>query len=369
MALKPKRPSLFSVLVGAGTLAFAFRRTGKQDRLALARLKPQALPPEQPAASSAEPALAPRAQGRDAATPTQIPPRGWWAIAKRTASKFGENELMSEAASVTFYALLSLVPAITALVSLYGLVSDPSTIAKQLDALAGVIPSGGMEIISEQVKRLTQSSSGGLGIGLVVGLATALWSANAATKAMFSALNDVYGERERRSFLRLTGTSLAFTLGGIVTMMLGLVVVVALPALFAAIGLDAAFALAVRIARIPLMLAVLVAVLALLFRYGPSRRPPQWRWVTWGGAFGAIGWVALSVGFSWYVSNFGSYNKTYGSLGAIIGFMTWIWLSATVLLLGAQLNAEMETQTAHDTTTGSSKPLGQRDAKSADTVA
>ncbi len=367
--MKRKRPSLVSILIGAGTLAFAFRRTGKEDRIALARLKPQSETPKLSISPKDGSALSPQALGRDAATPTEIPARGWWAIAKRSAVKFNENELMSEAASVTFYALLSLVPAITALVSLYGLVSDPSSIGKQLDSLSGVVPSGGMEIISEQVKRLTQSSSSGLGIGLVIGLATALWSANAATKAMFSALNDVYGERETRSFIRLTGTSLAFTVGGIVTMILGLVIVVALPLLFKAIGLDMAFALVVRIARVPFMLLVLVAALALLFRYGPSRRPPQWRWVTWGGAAGAIGWVALSVGFSWYVTNFGSYNKTYGSLGAIIGFMTWIWLSTTVLLLGAQLNAEMETQTARDTTKGAPKPTGQRGAKSADTVA
>ena len=364
--MKRRRPSFLSVLVGLGTFAFAFRRTGTADRLALARLGPQAAVTRSETASKTEPV--PTA-GRDAATPMEIPARGWWAIAKRTAAKFGENELMSEAASVTFYALLSLVPAITALVSLYGLVSDPSTIAKQLDSLSDVIPSGGMEIIGEQVTRLTQSPSGGLGVGLVIGLATALWSANAATKAMFSALNDVHGERETRNFFRLTGTSLAFTLGGIVTMILGLVVVVALPALFKTFGLDTVFALVVRVARIPLMLAVLVGALALLFRYGPDRRPPQWRWVTWGGAFGAVGWVALSVGFSWYVSNFGSYNKTYGSLGAIIGFMTWIWLSTTVLLLGAQLNAEMEVQTGRDTTTGAPKALGQRGANAADTVA
>ncbi len=364
--MKRRRPSLFTILVGLGTFAFAFRRTGTADRRALARLKPRPVPP---VSSQAPSAPSRQAAGQGATTPTEIPAAGWWTIAKRTAGKFGENELMSEAASVTFYALLSLVPAITALVSLYGLVADPTTIAKQLDSLAGVIPSGGMEIIGEQVKRLTQGPTGGLGIGLLVGLATALWSANAATKAMFSALNDVNGERETRNFLRLTGTSLTFTIGGIVIMILGLVIVVALPALFQAIGLDTAFALAMRILRIPLMLLVLVAALALLFRYGPDRRPAQWRWVTWGGAFGAIGWVALSVGFSWYVANFGSYNKTYGSLGAIIGFMTWIWLSTTVLLLGAQLNAEMETQTARDTTVGTPKAIGQRGAKAADTVA
>ena len=185
---------------------------------------------------------------------------------------------------------------------------------------------------------------------------------------MFSALNDVYGEREQRGFLRLTATSLAFTLGGIVTMILGLVLVVALPAVFKAIGLDTAFALAVRILRIPVMGVVIVGALALLFRYGPDRQPAKWSWVTWGSVFGAVAWVALSVGFSWYVASFGSYNKTYGSLGAIIGFMTWIWLSTTVLLVGAQLNAEMETQTSRDTTTGKARPLGGRGAMAADAV-
>ena len=285
------------------------------------------------------------------------------------AKNFGENELMSEAASVTFYTLLSLAPAITALVSLYGLVSDPHTIETQLNALSDVIPSGGMEIIGDQVKRLVQSSSSGLSLGLALGVVTALWSANAATKAMFSALNEVYDVHEDRGFLRLAATSLAFTIGGVATMILGLVLVVVLPVVFKAIGLDDAFALAVRIGRIPVMLVVIVTGLALIFRYGPNRAPPRWRWVTWGGALGACLWVALSVGFSWYVANFGSYNKTYGSLGAVVGFMTWIWLSTTVLLIGAQVNAEMERQTAQDTTTGEPKPMGERGAVPADQMA
>lgn len=367
--MKRRRPSLFSILVSAGTLAFAFRRTGKQDRATLARLKPQPASSRRAAAPQPDVATSPEASEHDAATPQDIPARGWWSIIKRTASNFGKNELMSEAAGVTFYALLSLVPAITALVSLFGLVADPKTIGNQLDSLSGVIPSGGMDIISEQVHRLVQSPTSGLGIGLIVGLATALWSANAATKAMFSSLNDVYGESESRSFIRLTAISLAFTVGGIVTMILGLGLVVVLPVVFKAIGLDTTFAIVVRFARLPVMLALIVAALALLFRYGPSREPPRWRWVTWGGVFGAVAWVAVSVGFSWYVANFGSYNKTYGSLGAIVGFMTWIWISTTVLLLGAQVNAEMERQTSFDTTTGDAQPLGERGAKAADTVA
>lgn len=276
---------------------------------------------------------------------------------------------MSDAASVTFYTLLSLVPAITAIVSLYALVADPSTISGQLRSASDLVPGGGMDIIRDQVSRLTHSSPGGLSFGLVAGLGTAIWSANAATKAMFGALNNVYGEQESRSFVRFTLMSLAFTVGGIVVLVGGGALVVLLPAVFKTMGLDGAFAVAMRVIRIPVMAALVVAALALLYRYGPSRTPPKWRWVTWGGSIATVGWIALSVGFSWYVANFGSYNKTYGSLGAIVGFMTWIWLSSTVLLVGAQINAELEAQTAVDSTVGASKPLGQRGARAADIVA
>ncbi len=309
-----------------------------------------------------------KAVGRDADTPEEIPPRGWLQIAKRTVAKFSENDLMKEAAGITFYALLSLFPALAAMVSIYGLFSDPHSIEKNLDTLSAFLPGGGMEIIRQQVERLVQSPASGLSIGAIVGVLTALWSANQGTKAMFSALNDVYGEREKRGFVKLTATSLGFTLGAILLLVFGLALVVVLPLLFKAIGMGAAFDAAVAIARWPVILALIVAALAVLFRYGPSRRVARWRWLTWGSAFGAVAWVALSIGFSWYVSKFGSYNKTYGSLGAIIGFMTWIWLSSTVLLLGAQVNAEMETQTGKDSTAGSHRPIGARGAKAADAV-
>ena len=282
---------------------------------------------------------------------------------------FRENELLSEAAGVTFYALLSLFPAITAIVSVYGLFANPATIQSHLDAASGLIPTGGMQIIDDQVKRLAASPASGLSAGAIIGVLAALWSANQGTKAMFSALNDVYGERERRGFVRLTAVSLAFTAGGILIMLLGIGLIVVLPLVFQAAGMAGAFDIVARVARWPVLLAALMAMLrALLYRYGPSRRLALWRWVTWGGAIAAVTWVALSVGFSWYVEHFGSYNKTYGSLGAIIGFMTWIWLSTTVLLLGAQINAELETQTAADSTIGGGKPLGRRGASAADTL-
>ena len=308
-------------------------------------------------------------RGKQASAPEQIPARGWFDIAKRTAKKFSDNKLMSEAASVTFFALLSLFPAVTALVSIYGLFMDPSTIQSHLNSVAGFIPSGGMQIIEEQVKRLTQSPHGGLSVGASVGILAALWSANQGAKAMLSALNDVYGERESRGFFKLTAVSLAFTVGGIAASLVGIILVLVLPIAFDAIGLGSALDLVMKIARWPFMLIGLMAALAVLYRFGPSRHRAQWRWVTWGGVVGAVSWVALSFGFSWYVEHFGSYNKTYGSLGAVIGFMTWIWLSSTVLLLGAQVNAEMETQTAKDTTVGGEKPPGTRGASAADSIA
>ena len=349
--------SLWSRLRGVGVAAQAVRHASR-GTFDLEALKPQG--------SNGQAAADPRGSGSDATTPQEIPPRGWFEIAKRTAKKFSENELMSEAAGVTFFALLSLFPAITAMVSIFGLFADPATIRDHLADAAGIIPSGGMEIIEDQVKRLTQTPSSGLSLGAAVGLATALWSANQGSKAMLSALNDVYGEKEGRGFIRLTATSLAFTIGGVIGLLIALGAILVLPLAFGALGLGGVYVFAVKIVRWPVIALAVVGALALLYRFGPSRNLAKWRWVTWGGAIGAIAWLALSFGFSWYVEHFGSYNKTYGSLGAIVGFMTWIWLSSTVFLLGAQINAEMETQTDRDSTVGAEKPIGMRGAAPAD---
>ena len=350
--------SWLSILGFAGSAALVLNRLRKDQPA-------QNHQPLRPAGASAVPnstgrGLTPAAKGGDAASPVEIPWPGWREIAIRTAKKFSENELMSEAASVTFFALLALFPAITAIVSIYGLFADPSTIQGHLDSVSSLMPSGGVDIIREQVKRLTQNPASRLGLGAIVGLLAALWSANQGSKAMFSALNVVYDETETRGFFKVLGVSLAFTIGGILFLLLGIGVIVVLPLLFDVLGLSGFLDVAIRILRWPVILFVLVAMLSVLYRYGPSRQPPvRWRWVTWGGAFAAAAWIALSLGFSWYVTNFGSYNKTYGSLGAIIGFMTWIWLSSTVLLLGGQLNAELESQTDHDPT-GAREPSQDR---------
>lgn len=388
--MSKQKQSVFKVLSAALGLAVAYRKTAKREADNVEVLRPHGKRSDTARGKSAATASTAKSKnskagiqnnekragsapqssaGRNAAVPEEIPPRGWWEIAKRTAQKFSENDLMSEAASVTFYALLSLFPAITAMVSIYGLIADPHTIQGQLNSASGFIPSGGMQILQDQIKRLTESPTSGLSIGAIVGILTALWSANQGSKAMLSALNDVYGEREERGFVKLTAVSLAFTIGGIGTLLVLLGAIVVVPLVFKFIGIGGASDVIVKVLRWPLALAAIMAGLAVLYRFGPSRHRARWRWVTWGGAVGAVLWVVLSFGFSWYVEHFGNYNKTYGSLGAVIGFMTWIWLSSTVLLLGGQVNAEMEAQTSKDTTVGGTQPVGGRGAAAADTVA
>jgi len=307
--------------------------------------------------------------GQDAGAPSEIPAQGWWAIAKRTAGKISEDRLLTEAAGITFYALLALFPALAAMVSLYGLFSDPASILNNLSAVSGVVPGGGMQIITDQVHSLASNGSKALGFGAVLGIATSLWSANQGTKALFDALNVVYDETEKRGFLLRTAVTLAFTVGGILFVLLAMAAVVVVPVVLGFMGLGGVADLLLRLLRWPVLLVALAALLACIYRFGPSREQARWHWVTWGGGFAAVTWVVGSIAFSWYVSHFGSYDKTYGSLGAAVGFMTWIWLSATVVLIGAEVNAEMEHQTARDTTTGPERPTGSRGAVKADAVA
>ncbi|MEA2782708.1 MAG: rane protein [Rhodospirillaceae bacterium] len=307
-------------------------------------------------------------RGRFATSPSEIPARGWKDILLRVYRKIWEDRIMVIAAGVTFYALLALFPAIAALVSLYGLFADPATINSQLDKIASFMPGGAIEVIRDQLNRVVAQGSGKLGITFIVGLCFSLWSANAATKTVFDALNIVYREEEKRGFIKLNAISLAFTLAGIVFLLLAIVATVVLPLALNYIGLGSVTAIIVDILRWPILLAAVSLVLAVLYRYGPSRAEAQWRWISWGSAFAAIMWLIVSMLFSWYAAEFGNYNKTYGSLGAVIGFMTWIWLSTMVVLIGAELDAEMEHQTVRDSTTGRPKPLGARGATMADTV-
>jgi membrane protein len=186
-------------------------------------------------------------------------------------------------------------------------------------------------------------------------------------KAMFDALNIVYHEKEKRGFFRLNAISLAVTFGAIGFVIVALISITVAPMIIEYLGLSSMVELMAKIARWPLLLVVSSFFIAVIYRYGPSRDKPKWRWITPGSFLAACLWLGASLLFSWYAENFGSYNKTYGSLGAAIGFMTWLWLSTIVILVGGKLNAEMEHQTAEDTTEGHPQPLGHRGAWMADT--
>lgn len=357
-----------AAVAASGLLMLAFGR-GRTD---LPRTEAARMRPRQHGGSAREAAALQREavdpRGRSADTPAEIPVRGWWDILKRTFKEIDDDRVMTEAAGVTFYTLLALFPAIAAMISIYGLFADPATIGEHLNLIAGFVPGGGLEIIEEQVRRITEKGSGALGFGVVVGLATSLWSANQAMKALVDALNVVYDEKEKRGFFRRLLLTMSFTLGGLLFMLLAIAAVVVLPVVLQYVGLGS-LETVLGLARWPVLLLAIGLFLALIYRYGPSRQNARWRWVTWGSAVASLLWVVGSIGFSWYVTNFGDYNETYGSLGAAIGFMTWIWLSSILILVGAELNAEMEHQTARDTTTGPERPMGKRGAKMADRVA
>jgi membrane protein len=309
-----------------------------------------------------------RDRGRAATKPSEIPAKGWKDILWRVYQEMNEDRILAVAAGVTFYTLLAIFPGIAALVSSYGLFADAATINDHLATLSGFLPGGALEIIGDQVKRITSKGGGTLGLAFFSGLAISLWSANAGMKAIFDALNIVYEEDEKRSFIRLNMQSLLFTVGALAFLLVALGAVVVLPIIFEFLHLGQVFEPLLAVLRWPLLYLAVLFGLACLYRYGPSRDTAEWRWVTWGSGIAGAVWLIASMLFSWYVSNFGNYNETYGSLGAAIGFMTWIWLSTTIVLLGGEINAEMEHQTAKDTTVGGDKPLGTRGASMADRV-
>jgi membrane protein len=260
----------------------------------------------------------------------------------RVYENFSTHRIMAVAAGVTFYALLALFPGIAALISLYGLFADPGTVSQHVNGLSSIVPGGGTAIIADEMDRVAAQGNGRLSIAFLVSLVISLWSANSGMKAIFDALNVVYGVREQRSFIMLNVISAAFTLALMLFLLLAMAGVVVLPAILSFVGEPDGAPWLMSFLRWPVLLIAVILVVTALYRYGPSRDQARWRWITWGSVFSAIAWLAVSILFSWYTAHFGSYNKTYGSLGAVFGFMTWIWLSITVVLLGAEIDAELE---------------------------
>jgi membrane protein len=306
-----------------------------------------------------------RGQGAD--TPQEIPPQGWKDIAKRSRKEVKADQVPLLAAGVAFYVLLALFPAIIAGVSIYGLVADPQTVRDQINQLAQTLSPETAKLIGQQVQQVTSSAGGALGLATVIGILTALWSASSGMKALITGVNLAYDETEGRKFVKLRGLALLLTLGAMVLLAVALALIVGFPAVPDSWPTPLQWTAAIL--RFVLLAVLLMAGLAALYRYAPDRDKPKWSWSSPGSMVATVLWVLASVGFSIYVNAFGNYNKTYGALAGIIILMFWLYLTAFVVLVGAELNAEMELQTAKDTTAGPEKPLGDRDAHAADHVA
>ena len=308
------------------------------------------------------------AAGREAERPSEIPPRGWFAVLRRVKAEVKEDNVPLLAAGVAFYAMLAIFPAIIAVVTVYGMVADPAQVESQVGELAKSLPSGADQLLTEQLKSVTSAGRQSLSIGLALSLLGVLWSASGGVQGLVKGLNLVYDERETRGFLKLRGLSLLLTLGAIVVAVTAIALIAVFPGFVDSLGLGRAGELAASIGRWVVLALLVLAALAVVYRYAPDRANPRWRWVSWGAVVALVLWLLGSIGFSWYVDNFGKYNQTYGALAAVIILLLWLFLSAFVVLLGAEFDAETERQTATDTTTGPSRPLGQRDAEVADTL-
>ncbi len=307
--------------------------------------------------------------GRLADSPADIPWKGWKRVMRRTWGELISDRISLVAAGCAFYGTLALFPAISMLVSIYGLAFDPVTVEPQLATLQDLLPPTAFDLISQRVHLLVSKPPATLTARLLVSIGVTLWSSATGTKSIIAALNLAYEERERRSFLRYQATAFVMTLIGLVGAVLGLGFVVALPPALAFLGYGGNAAALARAASLVLLVTFVMGSLSLLYRFGPCRQAARWRWITPGSTLATVLWVAASALFSFYVAHLATYDVTYGPLGAVVGVMMWFYVTVYVVLLGAELNAELELQTARDSTDGPPRPSGRRGAYVADHVA
>jgi membrane protein len=307
-------------------------------------------------------------RGRAAEGPSEIPPRGWKDVLFRVYRSLEQDRVMLIAAGSTFYLLLALFPALTAFASLYGFLADRSTIANNISVLAGILPNDAIDLIRAQLEALATQDVKLLSLGFFLGLSLALWSANNGVKAIFEALNVAYGQKETRSFLRLNLIAFVFTFGSIFCGIILSIAFSVISPMSAGVGQDGWSGISVGIIRWPLIAVVVVIAISVIYRFGPDREQAKWRWLSWGAVLSALVWIVASAAFTFYLANFADYNATYGALGAVAGLMMWTWISLIILILGAELNAELEHQTSIDSTTGKPLPMGERGAVVADTL-
>jgi membrane protein len=308
-------------------------------------------------------------RGRKAGRPTQIPAAGWKDILLRAWSEVSEANLFLVAGGVTYAILVALFPGLAALVSLYGLLLDPSQIEKQVGSLSGFLPEQAQQMLSAELHTLVSSSTGALGISAILALLLALWSASRGMSGLITALNIAYDEHEKRGFFKLNLIAIGLTIGLTIAGIVVVALVAVLPAAVQYLPLGDLSKWLLLILEWPLLVGFVLAGLAVMYRYAPSRDKPQWKWVSPGTGAAITLWIAASIGFTIYVAHFNSYSKTYGSLGGVIILLTWLYISSFVIPLGAAINAQSEKQTRKDSTVGRPEALGHRGARAADTVA
>lgn len=305
---------------------------------------------------------------QNAETPSELSARGWKKVLRKLGKEVGSDQLSLVAAALAFYGTLSLFPALTTLVAIYGLIFDPHDIWEQSAKLSSVLPGDVHGLVIDQLSALVESDGLELGLGLLSSLVLLLWSASTGVHHLIRAVNVAYGESEERTYFRLRSLALGLTVGIILFVAFSIALIAIIPKLLFLFGYAGIGQKLINIFRWPLLTLGIVVALAVLYRYGPDRRQARWRWVSWGAAVATIIWLAGSGLFAWYVETFGSYNETYGALGAVVVFQLWLYISAFAILIGAELNALMERRTSADSTDGPDRPPGQRGAAAADAV-
>jgi membrane protein len=310
------------------------------------------------------------AKGHQASSPWQMPAPAWKDIASRTWQRTWDDNVGLVAAGVAFYGFFALLSLLALIVFVYGLAADVKTLVDTMQALTTILPSDVAALIGDQLRQAMKSSEGQKGAGILIAFLVALYGGTNGASSIITALNIAYEEKEKRSLLRFYLTAVAMTLSAVVLALLSLVGVTAAGSLQQVIP-HASPALVAGGKSVAYLLLVLVAagVAATLYRYGPSREEARWKWISPGSAFTAVTWLLLTLLFGIWVTAVSDYSRTYGSLGATVGLLTWMYFSAYVFVLGAELNSEIEHQTAKDSTTGKPEPLGDRGAWAADNVA
>lgn len=306
--------------------------------------------------------------GADADRPSEIPAGGWWQVVKRAWGEAKADQVPLLAAGVAFFGFLSLFPAMIAAVLVYGLIADPAQLRSQAQDLAVAVPASARDLLLQQVDSLTAAPRQSLGFGAAVALVVALWSASGGVGYLISAVNLAYDEDETRGFVRRKALALAMTSGALVFMLLAVVLLAIGPAFLEGNGVSTPIRVALQVVRLILGVVLISVALAVTYRLAPDRDAPRLRWVSIGAGVATMVWLVVSIAFSFYVETFGNYAKTYGSLAAVVVLMLWLWLSVYAVLLGAEINAESEEQTARDTTKGAPRPLGRRGAVKADSL-